>query len=103
MSKPQPGFVRKPQAPRQLTAEEEKIINGAPNYNPAPQLAAPAAPPKVEEPTKRLSMDVPVSMHREMKRYCADHDTSIRDLVLKLLQDHFADHPNHAHRRAADE
>lgn len=48
-----------------------------------------AAPIVAEEPTQRLSVDVPLSLHILMKSGCAMRRTKIRDEVLALLEAHY--------------
>jgi hypothetical protein len=58
--------------PRQLSAEEIEAFerNGAGHdRQPAPAAALPVAAPA--EPTKRLSLDLPASVHRRFKTACS--------------------------------
>jgi hypothetical protein len=41
------------------------------------------------EGTKRLTMDIPASLHRRMKVACAMRDTTIADEVRALLEQHY--------------
>lgn len=46
--------------------------------------------PKAEaEPMKRLTIDVPASLHRRIKVQCAAREVKIADEVRKLLDKHF--------------
>lgn len=40
------------------------------------------------EPTKRLNVEVPASLHRRVKRAAADRETTITDIVLVALEHH---------------
>lgn len=35
---------------------------------------------------KRLSVDVPAELHRDLMRYCIDHDTKAADLLRNLIR-----------------
>lgn len=35
---------------------------------------------------KRLSIDVPAELHRDLMRYCIDHDTKAADLLRTLIR-----------------
>lgn len=48
---------------------------------------APAAPP---ERTVRLSVDLPRSLHRQLKTYAVARDTTIQELVTTWLREHLA-------------
>lgn len=46
----------------------------------------PASPtPKPEEKMKRLTIDIPISLHRKVKTECASSGETIRDVVVDLL------------------
>lgn len=40
-------------------------------------------------PTKRLTIDVPLGLHRRMKVLCAERDERMADVVRRLLERHF--------------
>ncbi|MGD9693616.1 MAG: hypothetical protein AB7G17_07325 [Phycisphaerales bacterium] len=40
-------------------------------------------------PTKRLTIDVPLGLHRRMKVLCAERDERMADVVRRLLESHF--------------
>lgn len=42
-----------------------------------------------EEPTKRFTIDVPVSLHQRVKIQCAMRDKHMADVVRELLEAHF--------------
>jgi hypothetical protein len=68
---PKKTFTAAPK-PRQLTAEEIEAFerNGAGHdRQPAPVTAAPLVVPA--EPSKRLSLDLPASVHRRFKTACS--------------------------------
>ena len=67
---PKKTFTAAPK-PRQLTAEEIEAFerSGAGHdRQPAPGAAAPSQP---AEPSKRLSLDLPASVHRRFKTACS--------------------------------
>lgn len=35
---------------------------------------------------KRLSLDLPAELHRDLMRYCIDHDTKAADLLRNLIR-----------------
>ena len=76
-------MTRKPSADEAVNAWVEQGAETA-----APQSAAPAPAPK--QATKRLSIDLPASVHRELMLYCVCHDTKaavvVRSLLEKLLK-----------------
>jgi hypothetical protein len=43
-------------------------------------------PTKQEEPTKRLSIDMPASLHRRFKRVCVDNDLSMVGEVIAFIE-----------------
>lgn len=55
-------------------------------------------PPR--EPTKRLTIDVPVSLHRRIKTTCAIENLIIADVVRGLLERRFAEPKGRAHVEA---
>ena len=40
------------------------------------------------EPTKRLNVEVPASLHRRLKVASATHETTITEIVLAALENH---------------
>ena len=77
-------LTRKPSADEAVNAWVEQGAETA-----APQSAA-AAAPAPKQATKRLSIDLPASVHRELMLYCLCHDTKaavvVRSLLEKLLK-----------------
>lgn len=49
-----------------------------------------------KEPMKRLTFDVPESLHRAIKTACAGRGTKIRDEVVALLEAHYRGAPPEA-------
>ncbi len=43
------------------------------------------------EPTKRLTIDVPVSLHKRIKSQCAAADEMMADVIRELLEKRFPD------------
>lgn len=50
---------------------------------------APARSPKIEGPTKRLTVDIPKDLHKRIKAHCAEHETQISDAVRIILAEKF--------------
>jgi hypothetical protein len=45
------------------------------------------------EPTKRLTIDVPLSLHQRVKSQCAVRGEIMADVIRDLLEEHFAAEP----------
>ena len=45
---------------------------------------------RVGEPTKRLTIDIPLSLHQQVKSQCALKGLKMADVVRTLLEKHFA-------------
>ena len=45
--------------------------------------------PATEEPTKRLTVDIPLSLHLRIKSQCALHNRLISDVIREILENHF--------------
>jgi hypothetical protein len=45
------------------------------------------------EPTKRLTVDVPLSLHQRVKSQCAVRGEIMADVIRNLLEHHFAAEP----------
>jgi|GEM_PF-878516 hypothetical protein len=58
---------------------------------PAAAAAAAEAAPEASEPMKRLTIDVPASLHRRIKVACALNGVKIADEVRALLEAKFGD------------
>jgi hypothetical protein len=89
----------KPQAPAkdpQGAATASKGVPKAPNPDEfvkgpggasAPSLAP--TPIEAEEPVQRLTLEIPLSLHRLIKSGCAERGTKIKAEVLALLESHY--------------
>lgn len=42
-----------------------------------------------KEPTKRLTIDVPVSLHKRIKSECVLHDQIMADMIREMLRQRF--------------
>jgi hypothetical protein len=42
-----------------------------------------------DEPTKRLTIDLPMSLHRRVKSQCADEGLKMNEAVIELLEKRF--------------
>jgi hypothetical protein len=92
-----------------LGPEAERFVHG-PTQSPAPDQAAPVAEPepprgveqveeapatRLDEPKaermKRLTIDIPASLHKRVKEQCATRETTIAEVVRKYLEKSFPD------------
>jgi hypothetical protein len=73
-------------------------ITGKPTAKMAPTSAdewvssdseKPVEPTKPPEPTKRLTIDIPLSLHQRVKSQCALNGENMAEVVRQLLEDHF--------------
>ena len=55
--------------------------------------AKPETPMEPLEPTKRLTLDVPESLHRRAKVGAAEHGTTLANIVRELLTERFPTSP----------
>lgn len=78
MSRKTVAFGAKPQ-PQQPPVTADSWVSGQ----------QPAHQEEKGEPMKRLTIDVPASLHRRIKVQCAARDTKIADEVRALLEAHF--------------
>jgi hypothetical protein len=76
-------FASKPSTPNRLTAEEW-IGNKAPT-----------------EPTKRLTIDVPRTLHARIKSQCALRGSDMAEEIRKLLETHFPEEYQQKEREGA--
>ncbi len=62
---------------------------------PVPQAAAPVSPDRwvaareAEDSTKRLTIDIPASLHVRIKSQCALRGKKMADEIRELLESHF--------------
>ena len=69
------------------------------NFNVKPTKEPPAVTPEqwvenqTAEATKRLTLDVPASLHARIKATCAMRGVTIGEEVRKLLEEHFPQLP----------
>jgi hypothetical protein len=52
---------------------------------------AEAAKPEMGEPMKRLTIDLPASLHKRVKSGCAQRGVKMADEIRRLLEAHFAE------------
>jgi hypothetical protein len=85
-----------------LGPEAERFIHGT---TPSPVAAEAQAEPTPEseksdqaettstkpEPMKRLTIDIPLSLHKRVKAQCATRETTIAEVVRKYLEKTFPD------------
>jgi hypothetical protein len=57
--------------------------------------------PSVPEPTKRLTIDVPITLHKRIKVHCAVENLVMADELRRLLVEKFpAPHAKEGHRES---
>lgn len=72
----------KPQARKtQTDAMNAWVAQGAEVATPQPQIES-----ADKEPIKRLSIDLPVSLHKELMMYCVANGTKAAQLVRTLIE-----------------
>jgi hypothetical protein len=66
-------------------------IGGKPTAKPAPSSPDDwvNAKPGVGQPTKRLTIDIPLSLHQRVKSQCALKGLKMADVLRELFQKHF--------------
>src|SRR5262245_10266041 len=88
-----------------LSRDAERFIHGAdspPVERRAEPAPAPEATPQAEkatpkpEPMKRLTIDIPASLHKRVKSQCGAQGTTIADVVRHFLERKFPE-PNIQH------
>jgi predicted HicB family RNase H-like nuclease len=55
--------------------------------------ARPETPTRPQEPTKRLTLDIPASLHRRLKVGCAERGITVAELVREMLDERFPAKP----------
>lgn len=73
--------------PKLRTAQDTAAMNAW--VEQGAETKAPAAKPAAveKEPMKRLSIDLPASVHRELMMYCAANGTKAAQVVRSLLEE----------------
>ena len=92
MKAPSPADLDKfVNAPAEATKDAGKgVVAPTPEKAPvAPVRASDAAPIDPEEPTQRLTIEIPLSLHVIIKSGVARRRTKIKDEVLALLEQHY--------------
>lgn len=56
-------------------------------------------PPRPAEPTKRLTVDVPLGLHKRIKSQCANEELVMADVVRALLEKRFPEAAGSASHR----
>lgn len=72
---------------RPTEADLDAFVAGA-TPAPAAPAAAPAAPPEANsaEETKRLTLDIPKSLHKAFKAACAERETSMVEDITAYIR-----------------
>jgi hypothetical protein len=83
MSKKEIRFTKKPGTPPPAA---EAWVNSSRGTDAA---AASDEPVKPEEPTKRLTLDIPESLHARVKSQCAKRGSKMVDEIRLLLETNF--------------
>ena len=87
---------RRPNLKREVVANEEsakKVVakvadksQEKPKAPPAPRKAAPMTTPPKPVPLKRLTIDLPASLHKKLKLATIQSGETMRDHVVKLIE-----------------
>ena len=82
-SKPAPGWGVRPSKKSVVpeAALDEFVNGGATTPRQAPAKEA-------KEPMRRLNVEIPARLHKRLSMHCAGYELSIRDVVIKLLEEH---------------
>jgi hypothetical protein len=86
MAKKEVKFTKRPSIPAVSNDPAEAWINAPRGSDSPPVAVAPALP---EEPTKRLTLDIPESLHARVKSQCAKRGKKMIDEIRILLETHF--------------
>lgn len=81
--------ARKTAPSEEMNAWVEQGAEAAPVSAPAPAPAAAAPKPRAakKEAMKRLSIDLPASVHKKLMIYCATNDVKAATIVRGLLEE----------------
>lgn len=91
-------FGARPPAAGKLANPDDWVANTSET-----QVAPPAPPPEATpEKIKRLTIDIPLSLHRRVKTGCAREELVIADVVREFLDKRFPADPNAASRKNGD-
>ena len=66
-----------------------KVTPTSPDDWVASDSGIPAKPVRSAEPTKRLTIDIPLSLHQRVKSQCALKGDNMADVVRELLEKRF--------------
>ena len=77
------------QAANEITALLHELMEFAPRMPLRSPDAWVQSEVEKEEPTKRLTLDIPKSLHGRFKAACALKDETMLDVVLKFLEDKY--------------
>ena len=98
MSDAKSKFKRPETPPTILGPDAERFVSGPTQ---SPEMVRAEAAPKAQEgdqveekaakadPTKRLTIDIPVGLHKRVKSQCASQGTTIADVVRAFLERKF--------------
>jgi hypothetical protein len=86
MAKKEVRFTKRPATMPAAPDAAEAWINAPRGNDVQPLAVAPALP---EEPTKRLTLDIPESLHARVKSQCAKRGKKMIDEIRILLETHF--------------
>ncbi len=91
-------FGARPPAAGKLANPDDWVANTA-----EPQVAPTALPPgTTPEKIKRLTIDIPLGLHRRVKTGCAREELVIADVVREFLDQRFPSDPDVAARKPGD-
>lgn len=90
-------FGARPPAATKLANPDDWVAN-----TPEAQVAPTAPPGTPPEKIKRLTIDIPLSLHRRVKTGCAREELVIADVVREFLDQRFPADPESAARKNGD-
>ena len=82
-------------APKPSPLTDEQILafeQGGAGHDTKPEAVKSAPPKVVDEPTKRLSIDLPVSEHKRFKLACAANDKAMTREVIDFIKKRTTQH-----------
>lgn len=87
----------------EAVAQSQQAVPPPPEASTSEGPPLPKPPESVEVPKpeglKRLTIDIPKSLHARVKSACAENEESIADVVRKLLEKKFPDPSKQKHNR----
>lgn len=66
--------------------QQDQVESAIQQIHEKPEGRGEAARPVYQEPTKRTTLDIPESLHKEIKRHLIDRGETIKDYLLNLAK-----------------